>query len=267
MLQMVILGLVQGLTEFLPVSSTAHLLFAEALLGVPRPGILLESVLHLGTALAAAWLFRADLLNLLRGLASTFARGRPAALQGYRRLGWAVVIATAITAVIGIALESRFEAMFGSLRGTAFQLMITGGLLLLLNRRGTRDATDARAADGVGVGIAQAVAIIPGISRSGTTIVASTWLGMRPAEAARLSFLVAVPSVAGAGLFGLKDYSAGIAAGYTWLQLLVGFVVAAMAGALAITWLLEIVRRGRLAVFAAYCIVVGLIVVAVSMRG
>ncbi len=267
MLQMVILGVVQGLTEFLPVSSTAHLLFAEALLGVRRPGILLESVLHLGTALAAAWLFRADLLNLLRGLWSTFTPRRDDALAGFRRLGWAVVVATVITAVIGLALESRFEAMFGSLRGTAFQLMLTGGVLLLLNRRGTRQATDARAADGVGIGIAQAVAIIPGISRSGTTIVAATWLGMEPAEAARLSFLVAVPSVAGAGLFGLKDYPAGIAAGYTAAQLLVGFIAAALSGAVAIIWLLAIVRRGRLGMFAAYCIVVGLIVVVLSMRG
>ncbi|HEY3247642.1 MAG TPA: undecaprenyl-diphosphate phosphatase [bacterium] len=264
---MVILGVVQGLTEFLPVSSTAHLLFAEALLGVPRPGILLESVLHLGTALAAAWLFRDDLLKLLRGLWSTFAPQGRAALATYRRLGWAVVIATAITAVIGLAFESRFEAMFGSLRGTAIQLMISGGLLLLLNRRGTREATDAGAADGVAMGIAQAVAIIPGISRSGTTIVTSTWLGMKPEEAARLSFLVAVPSVAGAGLFGLKDYAAGIAAGYTVAQLLVGFVTAAVFGALAIRWLLQVVRRGRLGFVAAYCIAVGLIVVAVSMRG
>lgn len=267
MLDMVILGLVQGLTEFLPVSSTAHLLFAEALLGVRRPGILLESVLHLGTALAAAWMFRGDLAHLVRGLISTFTGDRATMMRGYRRLAWAVVIATAITGVIGVALESRFEAMFGSLRGTAIQLMITGALLLLLNRRGTREATDARAADGIGVGVAQAVSIIPGISRSGTTIVAATWLGMKPEEAARLSFLVAVPSVAGAGLFGLKDYAAGLSAGYTAPQLLVGFAVAAVSGALAIAWLLDIVRRGRLGLFAAYCLVVGLIVVIVSMRG
>jgi undecaprenyl-diphosphatase len=262
-LQMVILGLVQGLTEFLPVSSTAHLLFAEAILGVSRPGILLESVLHLGTAAAAAWLFRADLLNLLRGLVSTVTGG-DASLAGYRRLGWAVVAATVITAAIGTAFESRFEAMFGSLRGTAFQLVLTGAILLLVNRRGTRTALDARPADGVGVGLAQAAAIIPGISRSGTTIVAATWLGMSPEEAARFSFLVAVPAVVGAGLFGLKDYSAGVAAGYSAAQLLAGFLAAAISGALAIRWLLQIVRRGRLAIFAVYCIVVGLFVVALS---
>ncbi|MGH2348963.1 MAG: undecaprenyl-diphosphate phosphatase [bacterium] len=260
---MVILGLVQGLTEFLPVSSTAHLLFAESLLGVSRPGILLESVLHLGTAAAAAWLFRADLLNLLRGLVSTFTGGDPA-IQGYRRAGWAVVIATVVTAAIGIALESRFEAMFGSLRGTAFQLVLTGVILLLVNRRGTRTTLDARPGDGVGVGLAQAAAIIPGISRSGSTIVAATWLGMTPEEAARFSFLVAVPAVAGAGLYGLKDYAAGMAAGYTAVQLAAGFLAAVISGALAITWLLQIVRRGRLAVFAVYCIVVGVLVVAIS---
>lgn len=267
MLQMVILGLVQGLTEFLPVSSTAHLLFAEALLGISRPGILLESVLHLGTAVAAAWLFRRDLANIVRGLWSTVSRERGETLDGYRRLGWAVVVATLITGVIGVAFESRFEAMFGSLRGTALQLAVTGLLLFLVSRRGTRVATDARPADGIAVGLAQAAAIIPGISRSGTTIVSSTWLGMRPEEAARLSFLVAVPSVAGAGLFGLKDYSAGLAAGYTMGQLLVGFIVSVVSGALAIAWLLQIVRRGRLALFGVYCIVVGLAAALLVARG
>lgn len=267
MLQMVILGLVQGLTEFLPVSSTAHLLFAEALLGVPRPGLLLESVLHLGTAAAAAWLFRGDLLNLLRGVWSTFTGHRGAPIDGYRRLGWAVVVATLITGVIGVALESRFAALFGSLRGTALQLIVTGLLLFLVSRRGTRAATDAGPIDGIAVGIAQAASIIPGISRSGATIVSSTWLGMRPEEAARLSFLVAVPSVAGAGLFGLKDYSAGVAAGYTIAELLVGFVVSVASGALAITWLLQVVRRGRLALFGVYCIVAGLAVALWVTRG
>lgn len=267
MLQMVLLGLVQGLTEFLPVSSTAHLVFAEALLGISRPGILLESVLHLGTAVAAAWLFRRDLARVLRGLWSTVSRERTDALDGYRRLGWAVVFATLVTGVIGAAFESRFEVMFGSVRGTALQLVVTGVLLFLLNRRGTRVATDARPSDGIALGLAQAVSIIPGISRSGTTIVSATWLGMRPEEAARLSFLVAVPSVAGAGLFGLKDYSTGLAAGYTAAQLLVGFVVSVVSGALAITWLLQVVRRGRLAVFGVYCIVVGLAVALLVARG
>ncbi|MDR7505657.1 MAG: undecaprenyl-diphosphate phosphatase, partial [Armatimonadota bacterium] len=127
---MVILGLVQGLTEFLPVSSTAHLIFAQAFLGITRPGILLEAVLHLGTALAALVLFWADVRRLLAGWwASLGGRACDDEVRRYGRLAWLIVAITAITAAVGLALADPFERMFGSLRGTAFQLVLTGAIL------------------------------------------------------------------------------------------------------------------------------------------
>ncbi|MDR7529115.1 MAG: undecaprenyl-diphosphate phosphatase [Armatimonadota bacterium] len=264
---MVILGLVQGLTEFLPVSSTAHLIFAQAFLGITRPGILLEAVLHLGTALAALVLFWADVRRLLAGWwASLTGRACDDEVRRYGRLAWLIVAITAITAAVGLALADPFERMFGSLRGTAFQLVLTGAILFLARRSGERTALEAGAADAVAVGLAQAAAIVPGISRSGTTIAAATWLGMRGDEAARLSFLAAIPAVAGAGLFGLKDLPLGAALGYTPVQLAAGFVASLISGALAIRWLLAVVRRGRLAGFAVYCVVAGAAVLAAAGR-
>lgn len=257
---MVILGLVQGLTEFLPVSSTAHLIFTESLLDIPRPGILLEAVLHLGTALAALVLFRDDVRRLVVG----WLKGEEAE---YRRLAWLIILATAITAAVGLLFASQFEQMSGSLRGVAFQLILSGVILFLARERGARHMIDIRASDAAVLGLMQAVSIVPGVSRSGATIAGAMWVGLRREEAARLSFLIAIPSVAGAGLFGLKDLEAGASLGYGPLHLLVGFVVALISGVVAIKWLLSTVRRGRLGIFAAYCIVVGLAVFAATFRG
>jgi len=257
-LDMVILGLVQGLTEFLPVSSTAHLIFAETFLGIARPGILLEAILHLGTALAAIILFWGDIRLLLAGWWATLpTQRRTDALRAYGRVAWLILLITVITAAVGLALADPFERMFGSMRGTAFQLVLTGVILLLAREHGRRTTLDARSADAVAVGLAQAAAIIPGISRSGTTIAAGLWLGLQRDDAARLSFLAAVPAVTGAGMFGLKDLSLGTSLGYTAAQLIVGFAVSLLSGALAIRWLLTIVRRGQLRWFAAYCIAAG----------
>lgn len=256
MLDLLILGLVQGLTEFLPVSSTAHLIFAQTFLGIARPGILLEAVLHLGTALAALVLFRDDVRRLLSGWWATL-RGGSDEARTYGRVAWVIIMISVITAAIGLAFADPFERMFGSLRGTAIQLILTGLLLFAARERGTRTLLQARALDGAAIGVAQSIAIIPGISRSGATITAGMWLGLRGDDAARLSFLAAIPAVTGAGVFGLKDLPLGAALGYTPAQLAVGFIASLLSGMLAIRWLLAVVRRGRLTGFAVYCIAVG----------
>ncbi len=286
MVQMVILGIVQGLTEFLPISSSAHLVFTEHFLGVPRPGVVLEAVLHLGTALAAVVLFWPDLLRIGRaflapvsvaaagGSAPAPAPGaRPALRAGrrrgqdpYLRVGWLLLLVTAITAVIGLAFAGPFERMFHSVRGTAVQLLVTGVILVLARERGQRTLPQMTVAAAVAVGVAQGISIVPGISRSGITIAAAMWAGMARDEAARFSFLAAIPAVAGAGLFALRDLPAAAGLGYTAGQLLVGFAASAVSGAAAIRWLLQVVRRGRLAAFAAYCWAVGLAVLLSTFR-
>ncbi|MGH7186185.1 MAG: undecaprenyl-diphosphate phosphatase, partial [Pseudomonadota bacterium] len=241
-----------------------HLLFAEHFLGIRRPGLVLEGVLHLGTALAAIVLFWPDVVRLLKaGLRLVTRRGSADAADPYAKLALAIVVATAVTAALGLIFERPLERMFLSVRGVAFQLIITGVLLLWHHERGQRPATDATVADGLALGLAQAVAIIPGISRSGTTIVTGLRLGMQRAEATRLSFLIAIPAIVGAGLLTLKDARQATAMGYTVPQLAVGFAVAAVVGAASIRWLMDMVRRGRLMYFAVYCWIVGALVLVV----
>jgi undecaprenyl-diphosphatase len=253
-LDLVILGLLQGLTEFLPVSSSAHLLFAEHYLGIARPGLVLEAVLHVGTAAAVVGLFRAEIVRLLRAMPMLVRRPAPGAPEdGDRRMLLAILAATLVTGVLGLAFAGPLERAFDSVRGTAYRLVVTGAILALMRERGTRAAREASWVDGAAMGLAQAVAILPGISRSGITIAAGAICGLGRAEAARLSFLMALPAIAGAGLFSLKDATEAVSLGYGPLELLVGAAVAAASGALAIVWLLDVLRRGRLAWFAAYC--------------
>jgi undecaprenyl-diphosphatase len=259
-LDLIVLGVIQGLTEYLPVSSTAHLLFAEHFLGIRRPGLVLESVLHLGTAVAAVVLFWPDVAGMLRGI---LRRQRPTA-DPFVKMAGAIVAATVVTAVLGVAFAAPLERMFESVRGVALQLLVTGALLLWHRERGARLATEATLIDGLAVGVAQAAAIIPGVSRSATTIVMGLALGLRRTEATRLSFLVAIPAIVGASVYGLKDVAEAGRLGYTVWQLSIGFIVAALVGALAIRWLVDFVRRGRLVVFSAYCWVIGIAVLAAT---
>lgn len=257
MAQMIILGIVQGLTEFLPISSSAHLVFAQHFLRLPRPGVVLEAVLHLGTALAAVVLFWPEVRRLVRAAVWP---AREATDRSYRRLAWLIVAATAITGIIGLVFEAPFERMFTSVRWTAVQLMITGVILALVRGRGGRRMLDARLPDAAALGVAQGIAIVPGISRSGMTIAAAVWAGMTREEAARLSFLMAVPALVAAGLFALRDLGEAFALGYTAGQLLTGFAVSMVFGMIAIRWLMEWIRGGRFLLFALYCWAVGLAV-------
>lgn len=264
LVQLVILGVVQGLTEFLPVSSSAHLVFAEYFLGVERPGLLLEGILHLGTVVAIVALFWRDLGRLAVGLARSLAR-RP---DPYGRVAWTIVLATAITGVVGLALEGTFAPMFASARDTAIQLLLNGVILVLAVPRGVRTAEQVTAGDGVAVGLAQAVSIVPGISRSGATIAAGIWRGVSREEAARYSFLAAAPAITAAGLFTLRDAPAAGALGYTSLDLAAGFAASALAGIAAIRWLVALIRRGRLLWFAYYSWAAGVaMLLVVAVRG
>lgn len=262
-LDLVILGIVQGLTEFLPISSTAHLLFAEHYLGMSRPGLVLEAALHVGTVLAACVLFWPDVVGIVRSIPGLLRRSEGVGARSadpWGRMAVAIVTSTAVTAALGFALAGPLERMFESVRATAAQLLITGLILLWSRERGMRSAGDATVRDGVVLGLAQALAIVPGISRSGVTIVAGLALGLRRTEAARFSFLMSIPAIAGASVFALKDAGMATRMGYAPLELLVGAVVAGISGGLAIVWLVDLIKRQRLIAFSAYCWIVGLLV-------
>lgn len=255
--QAVILGLIQGLTEFLPVSSSGHLVLAQELLGLSLPGLRLEIVLHVGTALAVVVLLRREIAALAR---SPFA-GPEARRQ--RALLWRLVIATAPAAVLGLALGRVVEERMAGPRTAAAFLLVTALILLVAERArpGCGKASELSVSSAVAVGFAQAAAVVPGISRSGSTVGAGLALGLERAEAVRLSLLLAVPVIAGTALADLLDWGAGAhpAAGSLAVgPLIAGLAAAFVSGIAAALMLLAAVRRSKLKWFAAYCVFAGL---------
>lgn len=248
MLTAALWGLIQGLTEFLPVSSSGHLVLVPALLGIDEPSLAASAVLHLGTLLALLWYFRRELAGLVI---------HPRAPEN-RRLWVFLAIGTVPAAVIGLTLRSPIEVVFGEPWIVAVCLMVTGVILLVAHRLapGTRIATDATPGDAVVVGMAQAFALLPGISRSGMTITGALAQGMSRTEAARLGFLLGVPAVLGAGGLELLEL---IDEGGFAPSLLVGTAVAAVSGYAAIAGLIRLIGRHGLLPFALYCLGFGLL--------
>jgi len=251
-IQAVIMGVIQGLTEFLPVSSSGHLVIGEELLGLRTPGVTFEIWLHLGTLLAVLIYFRSRIIGLIQSLW----RGREGSAE--RTTVWALIIGTLPAVVVGFTLKSAIETAFSSPRFSAAMLIVTGFILfstLLAKNRGYL-VSPLR---GLIIGIAQAVAILPGISRSGSTISAAMVIGVDPPKAAEFSFLLSIPAIAGAFLLDALSAKEGLlpagnAGGY-----LIGTAVSFLFGLLAIHYLLKIIRRGSFYLFGVYCLVVGII--------
>lgn len=255
MLTAIIWGLVQGLTEFLPISSSGHLVVVPAFLDslgmeIDQPSLAVSAVLHLGTLIAVLVYFRGDVMSVLR------MRRDP---DG-RRIALLVAIGT-VPAVIGLPLRDTLETFQETVANVGIALIATGLILIVGQRlaRGVRRLTDGNIPDAVVVGIAQAFALIPGISRSGITIAAGNGRGFEPTQAARFSFLLGIPAIAGAGLISVPDL---ISEGTFGIELVVGLVVSAVSGYLAIALLLAALRRVGLAPFAIYCLIVGSLTVA-----
>ncbi len=245
----VLLGLVQGLTEFLPVSSSGHLVVAEQVLGVPRHGVVVEVALHVSTLAAVLLVYRARIWELLRGMGGN-------QRSAWRYLGL-LVVATIPAGLAGVWLGDWFEQAFGSLSVVGVDFLITGAILWSTRwaaGRAQRSEPSWRGAGGIG--LAQAVAILPGVSRSGSTVAAALWAGVRPGRAAEFSFLMSVPVIAGAAVLELPKLSAGVdrvGAG----PLVVSCVTALAAGIVAIKVLVRVLERGAFHRFAPYCWVIG----------
>ncbi len=253
LLQAIVLGALQGATEFLPVSSSGHLVLVPWILGWPSGDIVFGAAVHLGTLLAVLVYFREDLWRMVAAWVDTLRRRRIA--DPYGRLAWLVVVGTVPAALAGYFLEGWFERMFSTPLLVAILLLGTGAILALSERRRPREPKGAHEGswtDAVLVGLAQAAAIAPGISRSGSTMAAGMLRGIRREEAARFSFLLSLPIIAGAGLLEVvKALSKGQGAGLVLGA--VGGVVAAITGFVAIRSLLRYLRTGSLQPFAYYC--------------
>jgi undecaprenyl-diphosphatase len=251
-----LLGLLQGLTEFLPVSSKGHLALAQAMLGIERGGLSFIVLLHLGTLLAICLAYPARVRQLAVGsLRLPIAIFRRAGRWSpEERLAGRVALSTLPAGLVGFVFHDRVATLFSrpdlvgvGLLGTAVVLWTTRGASHGSREVGVREA--------VIVGLAQAFAILPGVSRSGTTIATALLIGVRRPEAAEFSFLSSIPLVLAAGLLELPHLAAD---GIGWRPLAVGFVVSAVAGWLAIVWLVRLVRAGVFYRFAPYCAALGL---------
>jgi undecaprenyl-diphosphatase len=262
-LQAVLLGIVQGVTEFLPISSSGHLVLGEALLGVHTHGIAFAVFVHFGTFLAVLTIFWGDCWNILKAWGTVLRRPSLGHWSlSYRedpffRLGVLIILGTIPAVVIGLLFEHQVEAAFSHPLFVAFALLVTG--TILLGTRWTKPkATRFGMIRALIIGAAQAFAILPGISRAGSTIAAGMYTGVERSEAARFSFLLALPVILGAAVVEGKELLQTGVPSEQAVTLLIGAIVAYGAGAIALKWLLGVIRRGRLDRFAYYCYAVGL---------
>lgn len=271
----ILLGLLQGVTEFLPVSSSAHLVLAQTALGWREPSLSFDLLLHVATMAATLLFFRKELCAVAAdwfgGWFSPSRRERP----GWR-YGWAVLAGTLVTVAVALPLKSTVERLFASPLAVGCALLVTASLLEFGTGRrpsgetGPEGATPRRLSVGVGlwVGLVQGLAAVPGISRSGSTIVAGQVLGLSREEAFRFSFLLSLPAIAGAALLQVRDlggmtaFLADLPEG--WLP---GALVAFVAGYAALVVLRRVVLAGRLRGFALYCALLGSGAVALSLAG
>ncbi len=257
MIRALVLGLVQGLTEFLPVSSSGHLVLAERILRVPSSGVLLEVLLHLATLVAVVALFWRDIVRLARSL---FIRDDK---EGRREV-LLLVVGTLPIVFFGFFFQKSVSAAFTSLTLVGIFLLITGVILLAASHAApAAHRSRLRLVDSVTIGLAQAVALLPGISRSGSTLAAGILSGVEAKQAARFSFLLSIPAILGAGVLKLPEALRTTAVSRDeWLSYFVAMLVAGLVAALAIRGLLAALVRGKLKWFGIYCLAIGLFTLA-----
>ena len=263
--QAFILGVVQGATEYLPVSSSGHLVLVPWLFGFDKGSFIFDILVQLGTLLAVVVYFRADLIAVAAAMVRGLVAKQPLK-EPMSRLGWFVGLASVPAAVIGVLFKDDFERTFSSSRAALSFLLLTAFLLVLgevasRRLRALEDQRDEKALtwlDAVVIGLAQSVALFPGVSRSGSTISAGMLMGLDRAAAAKFSFLMSIPVMVGAGLLAIKDLveNAGALAALG-PAIAVGFVTSAVTGFICIHWFMGFLKRQSLLWFAAYCALVG----------
>jgi undecaprenyl-diphosphatase len=256
-LKAIVLGVIQGLTEFLPISSSAHLRIFPDLFGWGDPGAAFTAVVQIGTEIAVLVYFRRDLWRIgstwLRSLVQPEYRGHVDA-----RMGWYIIVGSLPIVLLGITLKDVIESDFRSLWIVGTMLIVFGLVLGVADRIGSNEKDIGRLSlrDAILMGLAQACALIPGVSRSGATLSMGRLLGFEREAATRFAFLLAIPAVVGAGLFQLPEIPGGDNA-YGWTPTIVGTVVSFVVGYAAIAWLLRYVSTRSYAPFVIYRVLLG----------
>ena len=267
LLQAIVLGLVQGLTEFLPISSTAHLRIVPELLGWQDPGAAYSAVIQLGTVAAVLIYFRKDIVSLTAAFFRGLLQRQPfGTLES--RLAWFVLIGTLPIGIAGLAFKKTIETSLRSLYVISLSLIVLALILFFVERAASHKRTlaDMRWTDGLIVGLWQALALIPGSSRSGTTLTGALSLGLRREDAARYSFLLSIPATTLAGVFELKHLLEATERPST-LALVTGTLVAFASGWAAIAWLLNYLRTRTTLIFIVYRVGLGALLLVLLQAG
>lgn len=244
--QSIILGVIQGLTEFLPVSSSGHLVIVQSLMKeFKQPGILFDTTLHLGTLLAVIIYFKDRIIKILKDM----------------RLLKCIILSTITTGIIGVLFKDKFEEMFSNVKIVSISLIITGIVIFIADRikNINKDISKMNWIDSIIIGIVQGISIIPGISRSGSTISAGIFLGLNKKLAMEFSFLISIPAILGAMVLEIKGVTINEMQSVNFLPYILGFLTSAIVGYLAINLLLNFLQKQKLYIFSIYCFVLGLL--------
>ena len=258
-LDAIILGIIQGFTEFLPVSSSGHLEIGKAILGdtsVPEESLLFTVILHFATALSTLVVFRKDIIQIFGGILKF-------KWNEETQFAFKIILSMLPAVIIGLLFEEELESFFGGSIAFVGAMLIVTAVLLWLADRSKNTGKPVTMRDSIVIGIAQAIAMLPGISRSGATISTSVLLGNDKTRAARFSFLMVVPLIIGKIA---KDLLSGeISTHNTHFGIMgAGFVAAFICGLIACTWMISLVKKSKLRYFSIYCVVVGIIAIVAS---
>ena len=240
----IILGIIQGLTEFLPISSSGHLVLVQSVLGVIQPGNEFEILVHIGTLMSVLVVFRSDIMKLLINMKS----------KDTQKYILFIIIGTIPAVFIGLGFKDYIGSLFDNFKTVGIALILTG-LVLLSTQFTKRKNIKNSNLSAFFIGCAQAIAIIPGVSRSGMTISLALILGLSPKEAARFSFLLAIPAISGAGILTMTDISS--TSNNFFLVGIIGMLTSFLVGFFALKWLLGWLGKGKIYYFGVYCMLIG----------
>ncbi|PWJ42353.1 undecaprenyl-diphosphate phosphatase [Sediminitomix flava] len=262
-LDAIILGIIQGLTEFLPVSSSGHLELGKAILGdssIPEESLLFTVVVHFATALSTIVVYRKDILHILGGLFQF-------QWNSETRFSFNIILSMLPAAFVGVMFDKEIESFFGGQITFVGCMLLLTSILLLLADKAKNTGKEVTAASAFMIGVSQAIAIMPGISRSGATISTAVLLGIDRERTARFSFLMVVPLIFGKIAKDMLDIYSGdlVIEHASATPLVVGFIAAFLSGLLACTWMIKLVKKAKLSYFSIYCAVVGIIAISVSL--
>lgn len=268
-LQAIILGIIQGLSEFIPISSSAHLVITQSLFGWNIPdqeAFIFDVLVHLGTLVAVVLYFRKELWQIIQAVISGIASKRPFS-DSMSRLGWIILLATVPAVIAGFLFQSQVELAFSSPLFAGIFLMVTALLLLLAEVFGNRSKKldEVTWKDGLIIGLFQAISLFPGISRSGSAITGGMVRNLDRPSSARFSFLLSIPAILGAVVLAFKDLIQSPTFSLQIPTIIGGFIVSGIVGYLSIRWLLSYLTKRPLYLFSAYCFVVSMIIIIFSI--